>query len=166
MKNKKSKIIIILLIILVIGLSSYIVYDKLIFEDVIKESKKKEDETTGKENNNKENNISNNKEQYTFSDFSGKVFQKKDGSGDNYLVLWDNGNYRYKGKLGNYIVNDKIIKLNYIFENNKTVTKEKYIELIINSEVELIDKNENITLIKVNHPTSPGGNDFYTAINS
>ena len=158
MENKKSKIIIILLTILVIGLSSYIVYDKLIFEDVLKESKKKQDETTGKENNNKEQN--------TFSDFSGTVFQKNDGSWDNYLVLWDNGTYRYKGTLGNYIVNDKIIKLNYIFENNKTVTKEKYIELIINSEVELIDKNENITLIKVNHPTSPGGNDFYTEINS
>lgn len=151
MENKNSKVLIIILTILVIGLSGFIVYDKVL-----------EEETNIADNNNENTE----EEQYTFSDFSGTVFQNNDGSGNNYLILWDNGTYSYEGSLGNYIVEGKIIKLNYIFENNQKVTEEKSIELTINSEIELFVNNEEITLIKVNHPTSPGGSDFYDAINN
>lgn len=59
MKNKKLKIIIILLIILVIGLSGYILYDKVLSKDLYKETEinKEEENNISNENNQENNNV-------------------------------------------------------------------------------------------------------------
>ena len=187
MENKNSKVLIILIIILtilVIGLSSFIVYDKVLNKNNAQEPEKNNEIIENNENNNnlnkdeeKTENSEQNKEQnadsnlidskaYTFSDFSNTVFQNADGSGNNYLILWDNGTYSYENSLGNYIVDGQKIKLNFIVENNKNITKEKTIELTINSITELVDTKNNVTLHKVNHPTNRGGSEIYDAINN
>ena len=98
------------------------------------------------------------KDQFTFSDFAGTVFQNKDG--DEQLILWDNGTYSYEESLGNYIIEGHTIKLNYLYENNKKVTEEKSIEFRIVDKTQIYD-HKNRKLVKVNQPTSPGGEDFY-----
>ena len=178
MENKNSKGFIIILTILVIGLSSFIVYDKVLNKNDIQEQEKnnendnnlnKDEEKSENSEQNKEQNSDSNltdEKTYKFSEFSNTVFQNADESGNNYLILWENGTYSYENSLGNYIVDGQTIRLNYIFENNQKVTKEKYIELTINSITELVDTKNNITLNKVNHPTSPGEHDFYYEINN
>jgi len=144
MEKKKvdTKIVIVILSLLIIGLIGYIAYDKILGIE-------------------KDNEIKNS---YLYNDFSGTVFS--DEVGNNYLILWDNGTYNYNNIIGNYIIHNDSVILNYIFDNGNTVNKKKQITLNINSLTELEDTSSNVKLNKVNQPTSPGGEDFYSIIGS
>lgn len=155
--EKRNKILITLIIVLsllVVGLGGFIVYDKILSGH---KNVNNDNSSNDKIDNDGVDNL------YSYNDFSETVFSGNDGN--NYLILWKNGTYSYNNTIGNYIIKDNNIILNYIFNNGKVVGEESQIMLEIISLNELEDTKTNIKLNKVNHPTSPGGNDFYHNIN-
>lgn len=157
-KNTGMKITIVILCLLVVGLTGYIVYDKVLSKDNIE--------------SNQDSNVMD-MDTYSFSDFNGAVFQGKIDKtkfGYDYLKLYKNGTYSYRRDsdfyIGNYTIEENIMKLNIIFENDIVVSEEKTIQLEINASFELVDTSMNARLQRVNHPVNPGGfSDWYSLIN-
>ena len=138
-KNTGLKVMVIILCLLVLGLSGYIVYDK-VFSEV--------QET----DNNTASLV------YDYSNIKGVYGANKTVEVDNNnesasftLYLWENGTFKYEhsiyapsGIIGNYVlVNNKIV-LNYLFETNSgtglNITKGSK-EIAINEDGTLTDKN-------------------------
>ena len=100
MENKNSgiKVLVIVPIILLVAMAGYIAYDKAL---------SKNNETYD--------------EQYSVSDFSGKVFNSKTGEPQYFLTLWDDGKYMYTNDnqveetLGEYKIQGDKIKLTYLY---------------------------------------------------
>lgn len=153
----KKNIFIIILAILVLGLGGYLVYDKVIDKDVKGEVK---------EESGKQNEIIEQKE-YTYESVKGLYKNTTETTinvdGEINLVarydlyLYDNGtfNYRYgtmtrMGYMGNYIIKDNTIVLNYLFSTGNdmgiSVTNGSK-TLIINDDGSITDdKQDLITL--------------------
>lgn len=113
------------------------------------------------------NNITNKKTSYNYSDIKGLYEYKSENmidesgtefSASYFLYLYENGTFNYRmasfssyGYMGNYIISDNTVVLNYLFSNNSgseievtTGTK----TLTINSDNTLTDTNQLITAIK------------------
>lgn len=175
MENKKIKSLIILLSVLTIGLTSYIVYDKMTEKEMLCENTNKQNQSN---NNQTNDNIENN----DINDIDG-VYGITNEKGEANLLLWPDKTYKYtyklekennQGYLGTYTIEDNYIVLNAIFkidygsnitssedDTAKVVTETIKIKLKINSQAELYDENNNITLNLLNQPFGPD-NDFYS----
>ena len=167
-KNTGLKILAILLSILVVVLGGYIVYDKLLSNNDV-------DSTI--------DNNENNGEQYSFGDFSSRVFNSKTGEPQYFLTLWDDGKYMYTNDkheeetLGEYKVEGNKIKLTYLYTidrgENKTGSVDDTAkiatgtkELKIISINKILDESVNVELGPVNQPASPDGENYYTWLDS
>lgn len=172
-KNTGLKVLVIVLSVLVVTLSGYIVYDKTLSDK----------NNNGNELNNNIDNDENNGDQYSFSDFSGKVFNSKMNESQYFLTLWDDGKYMYTNDhhveetLGEYIVEGNKIKLTYLYTidrgENKTGSVDDTAkiatgtkELKIVSTNKIIDESVNVELEPVNQPTNPGGENFNTILDN
>ena len=102
--------VILILSVLVIGLGSYLIFDKVINK---KESKTIDNNSTVASNN------------YAYDKIAGKyVLENSDVSNlssilylkNNGMFVYDQGNdYSHAGRIGNYIINDDKVYLNYLF---------------------------------------------------
>ena len=174
MKNKNIglKVSVIILSILVVALGGYVVYDK-----VLSDNNKQEDNTDIENNNNQE-------EQYSFIDFSSRVFNSKAGQPQYYLILWDDGKYMYTNDnhteetLGIYTIENDKIKLTSLYSidrgENERSSEDDFVaiyttkkqELKIVSLNQILDESANVELHSVNQPANEGGQNFDTILDS
>ena len=159
-KKKNNTWIIVVLVILVLGLGGYLIYDKVI-DKIGKEEVKEESD--------KQNEIIEQKE-YTYESIKGlyknttettmNVDDEKINLVASYnLYLYDNGtfNYRYgtmtrMGYIGNYIIKDNTIILNYLFSTGNdmgiSVTNGSK-TLIINEDGSITDNKQDLTTLSL-----------------
>ena len=119
-KNTGLKVLIIILTLLVVALSGYIIYDKSLSDD-----------------NNVNNDVNNNSmEEINYENMKGayKTTQSVTIDGQNQdipfiLYLWENGTFKYEeiynvssGYIGNYIIKDNKLILNYLFSTGTDVS--------------------------------------------
>ena len=181
MENKKIKSLIILLSALTIGLTSYIVYDKITEKEILCENTNNHNQS----NNNHEENVNDNNQSNDNSENNNinGVYGNTNKTGEANLLLWPDKTYKYtyklekennQGHLGKYTIEDNYIILNTMFkidfgtnttssedDTAKVVTESIKMKLKIKSQAELYDENNNITLNLLNQPFGPD-NDFYS----
>ncbi len=197
MKNNNKGVIILLIIIILILATLFILFaTNTIFFNASSKNNHSENTTTNNQENSNVTNKENNKA-YNYSEMKGLYkFETEiltDESGNKYratynLYLYENGTFIYKlstmapfGYMGNYIIEDNKIKLNYLFSTNSgasiKITKGSK-NLAINSNNSITDENQpintinltNITLTKTNETEEnkfiTDGNDFEKILNN
>lgn len=174
----KKNIFLVVLVLLVIGLGGYIVYGKVVDKDKESTDSKvevKENTTTTKEETVKK---------YTYKEIAGNYYFETDAKIADmpgamarfYLVLDERGtfNYRYTngnspmGILGNYIIENNKITLNYIFETNggAGIAYKEGSKIIDINNNELIDNDslvESISGTKIEWKKSTTSNENFVS---
>lgn len=165
-KGKGKVVLIVILLLALLGVSGYVVYDKFISKENDEKYSKLETKYNKlekqykelKENEKQENtqpaayNYSNIKGLYAFTgNVVGEVTPEYK------LNLYENGMFYYNyntqpggGKIGNYIINNNTIVLNYLFSTNMDVSLTTLNEtntLIINQDGSLTDNNQPISIV-------------------
>ena len=183
MKSNNKGVIILLVIIMLLLMALCILFAT----NKIKLTLQNQKNTNQKMN--KENITLEKNQDYSYSKIKGLYkFEKEnltDESGSEYnatynLYLYENGTFIYQlstmasfGYMGNYVIEDSKIKLNYLFSFNSgasiKVTNEKR-DLTINSNNTLVDENQPIKTVDLSHitltkATEKEANDFITSGN-
>lgn len=144
----KKNVFIVLLIFIIIGLSFYLIYDKVIVKDNQKEGFNNIEETVESQKNAKS---------YTYKDVAGnyyfeaniKIEDLPDANRKYFLILEEDGTYCYDtifmahgGHIGNYMIVDNTIVLNHLFSTGNDEAIVPY----DGSEILQISDNNNLIM--------------------